>query len=230
MRLLIDTCKTAEHQPGRLRGEITSQEIKKYVQCVWDWEICATDFLYCIPFTLVNFEGEKNVYYDLSTCDFPKNRHSRIYTLSLVLSTYFRARHSCANRLLCSTFLFAYLRYILYVGFCCDAICGTCPVVCATEFFAWLRSLFSPNWLRSFFSLSSCVCDDWGIYSGILNCQQGASCMGGNLLFYYCILSVVQPCFFFSITATIDYVCNLVLSFLYSWSISCFLKSVFYFV
>ena len=31
VRLLIDTYKTAEHQPGRLRGELTSQEIKKYV-------------------------------------------------------------------------------------------------------------------------------------------------------------------------------------------------------
>jgi len=31
VRLLIDTYRTAEHQPGRLRGELTSQEIKKYV-------------------------------------------------------------------------------------------------------------------------------------------------------------------------------------------------------
>jgi len=31
VRLLIDTYRTAEHQPGRLRGEVTSQEIKKYV-------------------------------------------------------------------------------------------------------------------------------------------------------------------------------------------------------
>jgi len=31
VRLLIDTYSTAEHQPGRLRGELTSQEIKKYV-------------------------------------------------------------------------------------------------------------------------------------------------------------------------------------------------------
>jgi len=31
VRLLIDTCKTAEYQPGRLRGELTSQEIKKFV-------------------------------------------------------------------------------------------------------------------------------------------------------------------------------------------------------
>jgi len=29
--LLIDTYRTAEHQPGRFRGEVTSQEIKKYV-------------------------------------------------------------------------------------------------------------------------------------------------------------------------------------------------------
>ena len=29
--LLIDTYRTAEHQPGRLRGELTSQEIKKYI-------------------------------------------------------------------------------------------------------------------------------------------------------------------------------------------------------
>ena len=31
VRLLIDTYRTAEHQPGCLRGELTSQEIKKYV-------------------------------------------------------------------------------------------------------------------------------------------------------------------------------------------------------
>jgi len=31
VRLLIDTYRTAEHQPSRLRGELTSQEIKKYV-------------------------------------------------------------------------------------------------------------------------------------------------------------------------------------------------------
>ena len=31
VRLLIDTYRTAEYQPGRLRGELTSQEIKKYV-------------------------------------------------------------------------------------------------------------------------------------------------------------------------------------------------------
>ena len=31
VRLLIDTYRTAENQPGRLRGELTSQEIKKYV-------------------------------------------------------------------------------------------------------------------------------------------------------------------------------------------------------
>jgi len=31
VRLLIDTYRTAEHEPGRLRGELTSQEIKKYV-------------------------------------------------------------------------------------------------------------------------------------------------------------------------------------------------------
>jgi len=31
VRLQIDTYRTAEHQPGRLRGELTSQEIKKYV-------------------------------------------------------------------------------------------------------------------------------------------------------------------------------------------------------
>jgi len=30
VRLLIDTYRTAEHQPGRLRGELTSQEINKY--------------------------------------------------------------------------------------------------------------------------------------------------------------------------------------------------------
>ena len=32
MRLLTDTYRTAEHQPGRLRGELTSQEINKYVE------------------------------------------------------------------------------------------------------------------------------------------------------------------------------------------------------
>jgi len=31
VRLLIYTYKTAEHQPGRLGEELTSQEIKKYV-------------------------------------------------------------------------------------------------------------------------------------------------------------------------------------------------------
>jgi len=31
VRLLIDTYRTAEHQPGRLRGQLTSQEIQKYV-------------------------------------------------------------------------------------------------------------------------------------------------------------------------------------------------------
>jgi len=31
VRLLIDTYRTAEHPPCRLRGEITSQEVKKYV-------------------------------------------------------------------------------------------------------------------------------------------------------------------------------------------------------
>ena len=30
-RLLNDTYRTAEHQPGGLRGELTGQEIKKYV-------------------------------------------------------------------------------------------------------------------------------------------------------------------------------------------------------
>ena len=31
VKLLIDCYRTAEHQPGRLRGELTSQEIRKYV-------------------------------------------------------------------------------------------------------------------------------------------------------------------------------------------------------
>jgi hypothetical protein len=31
VRLLTDTYRTAEHQAGRLRGELTSQEIKKYI-------------------------------------------------------------------------------------------------------------------------------------------------------------------------------------------------------
>jgi len=31
VRLLNDTYRTAQHKPGRLRGELTSQEIKKYV-------------------------------------------------------------------------------------------------------------------------------------------------------------------------------------------------------
>jgi len=31
VRLLLDTYRTAEHQPGRLRGELTSRGIKKYV-------------------------------------------------------------------------------------------------------------------------------------------------------------------------------------------------------
>jgi len=36
VRLLIDTYMTAEHQPGRLRGELTSQEIKKYCRNVFE--------------------------------------------------------------------------------------------------------------------------------------------------------------------------------------------------
>ena len=32
VKLLIDMDRTAEHQPGCLRGELTSQEIKKYVE------------------------------------------------------------------------------------------------------------------------------------------------------------------------------------------------------
>jgi len=31
VKLLIDTYRTAEHEPGRLKGELTRQEIKKYV-------------------------------------------------------------------------------------------------------------------------------------------------------------------------------------------------------
>ena len=31
VKSLIDTNRTAEHQPGRLRGELTGQEIEKYV-------------------------------------------------------------------------------------------------------------------------------------------------------------------------------------------------------
>jgi len=31
VRLLIDTYRTAEHQTGRVRGQLTSHEIKKYV-------------------------------------------------------------------------------------------------------------------------------------------------------------------------------------------------------
>jgi len=30
VRLLIDTYRTAQHQPGSFRGELTSKEIKKY--------------------------------------------------------------------------------------------------------------------------------------------------------------------------------------------------------
>jgi len=145
--------------------------------------------LYCIPFTLVNFEGEQKLYYDLSTCDFRHYCHSKIYTLSLALSMHFCVRHSCANRLLCSTFLFACLRCILHVVLCCSAICGTCLVVCCRI-----------HRLTAQFVLTySCLCDDWEKYSGILNCRQGASRMGENLPFYHCILSVVQPCRVFQI-------------------------------
>ena len=31
VKLLMDTYRTVQHQPGRLRGELTSQEIKNYV-------------------------------------------------------------------------------------------------------------------------------------------------------------------------------------------------------
>jgi len=31
VKLLIDTYRTTDHQPGRLTGELTSQEIKKFV-------------------------------------------------------------------------------------------------------------------------------------------------------------------------------------------------------
>jgi len=92
--------------------------------------------LYCIPFTLVNFEGEQKVKYDLSTCDIRKNCHSTIYTLSFVLSMYFRARHSRANIFLCTTILFACLRCVLHVRLCCGALCGTCLIVRAIEYFA----------------------------------------------------------------------------------------------
>jgi len=61
--------------------------------------------------------------------------HIKVRIRVLYNSLDFRARHSCANRLLCSTFLFACLRCILHVGLWCGAICGTCLVVCATEFF-----------------------------------------------------------------------------------------------
>ena len=119
------------------------------------------------------------------------------------------------------TFCCACLWCILYVGLWCGVICGTCLVVCAQFFFVWLRSLFSPN---------SCLCDGWGKYSGILNCHQEVSHIGGKfdvlLLHTFCHASL--SCF--PNTVSIDYVCNLVFSFLYSWSISCFLKLELYFV
>jgi len=136
--------------------------------------------------------------------------HSNIYTLSLVLSMYFRARHSCANSLLCSTLLFACLRCILHVGLCCGAIWGTCLVVCAIESFAWIRSVFSPT---------SYLCDGWGTYSCIWNCYQGA--MGGEfaiIFFTFCRATLS----YFPNTASIDCDCNQIISFLYSWSIFVF--------
>ena len=96
----------------------------------------------------------------------------KVWIQVLYNSLDFRAWHSCANRLLFSTFLLACLRSILHVGLWCGAICRTCLVVCAKDFFAWLRSLFSPN---------ACLCGCWGKYSGILNYHQETSRMGGEI-------------------------------------------------
>ena len=105
------------------------------------------------------------------------------------------------------TFCRTCLRRILHVGLWCGAICGTCLVVCAKRFFCLMCSLSSTN---------SCLCDCWGKYSGVLNCHQAASRMGGKFaalsLHTFCRASL-SCC---SNTASIDYVCNLVLSFLYS--------------
>ena len=56
----------------------------------------------------------------------------------------------------------------------------------------------------------------WGKYSGILICHQEASRMGGKfaVLSLHTFCRAALSCF--SNTASIDYVCNLELSFLYS--------------
>ena len=137
--------------------------------------------IYCISFTLVNFEGEQNVYYDLSMCDFRKNGHSRIYTLSLVVSMVYR-------------------------------------------FLSLMRACVPNSCLPN-----SCLCDGWGKYSGILNCHQEASRMRGKFagLSLHTFCRAALSCY--SNTASIDYVCNLVLFFCSHEVFSCFLLA-FYFV
>jgi len=83
------------------------------------------------------------------------------------------------------TFCRACLRCILHVGLWCGVIYGTCLVVCAKDFFAWLHSLFSPN---------ACLCDGWGNTQVFWTVTKRFQVWGGNLLFYHYILSVVQPC------------------------------------
>ena len=88
------------------------------------------------------------------------------------------------------TFCRACLRCILHVGLWCGVIYGTCLVVCAKDFFAWLHSLFSPN---------ACLCDGWGNTQVFWTVTKRFQVWGGNLLFYHYILSVVQPCRVFQI-------------------------------
>jgi len=112
------------------------------------------------------------------------------------------------NSLICSTFLFACLRCILNVGFCCGDMCGTCLVVCAStiESFAWLM-------MRSLLARNSCLYDGWENTHVFCTVTKGLHAWGGNLPFYYSILCVVQTCRVFQ-KLHLDCVCNLVPSFL----------------
>ena len=96
-------------------------------------------------------------------------------------------------------------------------------LVAKAEIVEWVVKLFIISMIFDRFvqSLSPCLCDGWGKYSGILNCHQEASRMGGEIC-----CSIIT----YFLSRMPEMYLNLVLSFLYSWSISCFLKLAFYFV
>ena len=106
------------------------------------------------------------------------------------------------------------------LDYACGTLWSVCLLVRAAEYFAWLRSLLSPN---------SCLCDGSEKYSCILYYHQGASLMGEK----FAVLSMHTFCratlSYFSNAASIDCVCNPVLSLLYSWNISCLLILAFFF-